>query len=65
MPQKTTSDRDIPDNNDIKQKIGMLYNQKVEEARISNPNLQYKPLSQQEINAIQIQMKTKKKPFTT
>ena len=65
MPQKTTSDRDIPDNNDIKQKIGMLYNQKVEEARKSNPNLQYNPLSQQEINAIQIQMKTKRKPFAT
>ena len=65
MPQKTTSDRDIPDINDIKQKIGMLYNQKVEETRKSHPNIQYNPLSQQEINAIQIQMKTKRKPFAT
>ena len=65
MPQKTTSDRDIPDTNDIKQKIGMLYNQKVEEARQKNPNIQYQPLNSQEINAIQIQMKTKRKPFST
>ena len=64
-PQKTTSDRDLPDASDIKNKIGMLYNQKVEQALQRNPNIQYHPLEQHEINAIQIHMKTKRKPFST
>ena len=65
MPQKASSDRDIPDTNDIKEKIGMLYNQKVEEARKANPNIEYHPLNSQEIKAIQVQIKTKRKPFAT
>ena len=64
-PQKTTSDRDMPDTNDIKEKIGMLYNQKVSEARQVNPTTEYNPLSSQEIGAIQVQLKTKRKPFST
>ena len=64
-PQKTTSDRDLPETNDIKNKIGMLYNQKVEEALQKNPNIQFHPLAQHEINSIQVHMKTKRKPFST
>ena len=64
-PQKTMSDRDQPDIRDIKEKIGMLYNQKVEQVLKQNPNIPYKPLSSQEIEAITVQLKTKKKPFAT
>ena len=64
-PQKNKSDRDIPDENDIKQKIGMLYNNKVLEAQRNNPQIQYKPLNQDAIDSIQVQLKTKKQPFST
>ena len=64
-PQKTTSDRDLPETSDIKNKIGMLYNQKVEEALQRNPNIQFHPLAQHEINSIQVHTKTKRKPFST
>ena len=64
-PQKTISDRDQPDIQDIKGKIGMLYNQKVEQALKQNPNIPYKPLNTQEIDAITVQLKTKRKPFAT
>ena len=64
-PQKTSSDRDMPDSNDIKEKIGMLYNQKASEARQINPSTEYNQLSKEEIGAIQVQLKTKRKPFST
>ena len=64
-PQKTTSDRDQPDVGDIKAKLGMLYNQKILEAQKNNPNIAYKPLSHNDIEAIQVQLKSKKKPFST
>ena len=62
-PQKTASDRDIPDEHDIKLRIGMLYNQKVGEALRQNPNIEYKPLNDQEIESIKVKLKTKRKPF--
>ena len=43
----------------------MLYNQKILEAQKNNPNITYKQLSHQDIEAIQVQLKTKKKPFST
>ena len=64
-PQKTTSDRDQPDIGDIKSKLGMLYNQKISEAQQHNPNIAYKPLNPQEIDAIQVQLKHTNKPFST
>ena len=64
-PQTTSSDRDMPDEHDIKLRIGMLYNQKVGEALRHNPDIGYKPLNQQEIEAIKVHLKTKKKPFST
>ena len=64
-PQQIVSDRDMPDELDIKQRIGMLYNQKVGEAIRHNPEIEYKPLDQQEIEAIKVQLKTKKNPFST
>ena len=64
-PQKTTSDRDMPNEYDIKVRIGMLYNQKVQEALRHNPEIEYKPLNQQEIEAIKVKLKTKRKPFGT
>ena len=64
-PQTTTSDRDMPDELDIKQRIGMLYNQKVEEARRQNPEIEYTPLNQHEVEAIKVQLKTKRNPFGT
>jgi len=64
-PQKTISNRDQPDAREIKEKIGLLYNQKVQQAAIQNPNIPYKPLNSQEIDAITVQLKTKKKPFAT
>ena len=65
IPPKNKSDRDIPDENDIKQKIGMLYNTKILEALRHDPQIGYKPLNQDEIDAIQVQLKTKKQPFST
>ena len=62
-PQKTISDRDMPDEHDIKLRIGMLYNQKVHEALRHNPEIEYKPLNQQEIEAIKVKLKTKMRPF--
>ena len=64
-PQKTASDRDMPDEHDIKLRIGMLYNQKVGEALRQNPDIEYKPLNQQEIEAIKVKLKTKQKTFAT
>ena len=64
-PQLTTSDRDMPDEDDIKVRLGMLYNQKVGEAIRQNPNIEYKPLNQQEIEAIKVKLKIKRKPFST
>ena len=64
-PQKTASDRDIPDEQDIRQRIGMLYNQKVGEELRKNPNIEYKPLNEQEIESIKVKLKTKRKPFAT
>ena len=55
----------MPDEHDIKLRIGMLYNQKVGEALRHNPDIGYKPLNQQEIEAIKVHLKTKKKPFST
>ena len=65
LPQKTASDRDMPDEHDIKLRIGMLYNQKVGEALRQNPDIEYKPLNQQEIESIKVKLKTKQKPFAT
>ena len=65
QPQTTTSDRDMPDEHDIKLRIGMLYNQKVNETLRHNPDIDYKPLNQQEIEAIKVHLKTKRKPFST
>ena len=64
-PQTSTSDRDMPEEHDIKLRVGMLYNQKVHEALRHNPNIEYKPLNQQEIEAIKVKLKTKAKPFGT
>ena len=55
----------MPDEEDIKFRLGMLYNQKVWVALRLNPNIKYKPLSQQEIEAIKVKLKTKRKPFST
>ena len=41
----------------------MLYNQKVHEALRHNPEIEYKPLNQQEIEAIKVKLKTKMRPF--
>ena len=65
QPQTTASDRDMPDEHDIKLRIGMLYNQKVGEALRHNPDIDYKPLNQQEVEAIKVHLKTKRKPFST
>ena len=62
-PQTTSSDRDMPDEYDIKLRIGMLYNQKINEVRRHNPGIEYEPLNQQEIEAINVKLKTKRKPF--
>ena len=62
-PQVTSSDRDMPEEYDIKLRIGMLYNQKINEARRHNPGIEYEPLNQQEIEAINVKLKTKRKPF--
>ena len=64
-PQASTSDRDIPEVHDIKYRVGMLYNQKVHEALRHNPNIEYRPLNQHEIEAIKVKLKTKAKPFGT
>ena len=55
----------MPDEDDIKVRLGMLYNQKVGEAIRQNPNIEYKPLNQQEIEAIKVKLKIKRKPFST
>ena len=65
QPPKTASDRDIPDEYDIKERLGMLYNQKVKEAQRHNPYTDYAPLTPQEIGAIKVHLKTKQNPFST
>ena len=65
QPPKTASDRDIPDEYDIKERLGMLYNQKVKEAQRQNPYTDYAPLTPQEIGAIQVHLKTKQNLFST
>ena len=47
-PPETASDRDIPDEYDIKERLGMLYNQKVKEAHRQNLYTDFAPLTQQE-----------------
>ena len=65
VPQTTASDRDMPELQDIREKIGMLYNSSVGEAIRHNPNIEYKPLTRQEIGAIEVKLKQKRKPFST
>ena len=62
-PPRTQSDRDMPTINDIKTRIGMLYNQAVISAKHKNPNIAYNPLHQEEIDAIQVSLKEKHKPY--
>ena len=62
-PQRTQSDRDLPNISDIKTRIGMLYNHAVLSAKQKNPNSSFKELNQTEIDAIQVSQKERHKPF--
>ena len=63
VPPRTQSDRDMPTTTDIKTRIGMLYNQAVTSAKHKNPNIMYNPLNQGEIDAIQVSLKERHKPY--
>ena len=62
-PPRTQSDRDMPTMTDIKTRIGMLYNQAVISAKHKNPNIAYNPLNQEEIDAIQVSLKERHRPY--
>ena len=63
VPKPTHSDRDLPDISDIKTRIGMMYNQAVFLARHKNPNITFKELAENEIDAIQVTLKERDKHF--
>jgi hypothetical protein len=58
-PQRTPADRDMPNINDIRTRIGMLYNSKVTTTNITHPNILFPSLSTDQINSIQLGPKTK------
>ena len=57
VPKPTHSDRDLPDISDIKTRIGMMYNQAVFLARHKNPDITFKELSENEVDAIKVTLK--------
>ena len=63
VPKSTHSDRDLPDISDIKTRIGMMYNQAVFLARHKNPDITFKELSENEVDAIKVTLKERHKPF--
>ena len=62
-PPKTDSDRDMPDLSTIRKQIGDLYNNQVTIAKTATPDTPYHTLNTQEMEAIQVSLKTKQRPF--
>ena len=62
-PPKSDSDRDMPDINTIRKQIGDLYNNQVTIAKTATPDTPYHTLNTQEMEAIQVSLKTKQRPF--
>ena len=62
-PQRAPSDRDLPNINDIKAKIGMLYNSKISATKTTHPTMPFNTLTTDQINSIQLGPKTKSRPF--
>ena len=65
IPEKTASDLDQPDYTTIRNRIGMLYNQNIARVRAEYPDQNNPDLTQQQIDAIQVTLKTKTRPFAT
>ena len=62
-PPRTSADRDMPNVNDIRTHIGMLYNSKVTTTKNKHPNILFTPLTTDQINSLQCVPKTKNRPF--
>ena len=62
-PQKTSTDRDMPNIPDVRQKIGMLYNAKITATKLAHPQSTFTPLNPDQIENLQCTIKTKTRPF--
>ena len=63
IPQKAPTDRDMPSIMDVRQQIGMLYNAKVSETKLTHPEITFTTLSKDQIDNLQVALKTKNRPF--
>ena len=62
-PQKSPTDRDMPSVMDVRQQIGMLYNAKIAETKMTHPQITFTALSTEQIDNLQVALKTKYRPF--
>ena len=62
-PQKAPTDRDMPSIMDVRQHIGMLYNAKISETKLTHPEITFTTLSKDQIDNLQVALKTKNRPF--
>jgi hypothetical protein len=63
-PQRSPADRDLPNINDIKTQIGMLYNSKITATKTTHPTVLFKALTTDQINSIQLGPKTKNRTMS-
>ena len=66
-PARSAGDKDLPTIKDIKLRIGGLYNTALMQATTDYPNtvIKQKKLSDEEMENMPVNLKTKYKPFTT
>ena len=62
-PQRSPTDRDMPSVMDVRQQIGMLYNAKIAETKMTHPQITFTALSTEQIDNLQVALKTKYRPF--
>ena len=63
-PPRTPSDRDMPDIKDIRSRLGMMFNNKIAQTKLTNPEITSSELKPEEIENLQVSVKTKSRPFT-
>ena len=54
----------MPDIKDIRGRLGMMYNNKIAQTKLTNPEINSTELKPEEIENLQVSVKTKNRPFT-
>ena len=63
-PPRAPSDRDMPDIKDVRGKLGMMYNHRIAQTKLTQPDINFTELKSEEIENLQVTVKTKNRPFT-